>query len=236
MTLLEVCIDSAAGLDVAAANGADRVELCSALELGGLTPSPGLVTLAAETGIAARAMIRPRAGDFIFDGDEIAQMLAEIGFVRKSGIEGVVLGASRSDGSLDVETLSILAGASTGLKKTLHRAFDLVPDIEEAFEQAIALGFDTILTSGRAHSALEGLADLTRLHDLAAGRVAIMPGAGIHAGNVRTLLDVRPFAAVHGSCSEPVRPDSEVAAKLGFASNNRRTTSPKSVAELKEVL
>lgn len=236
MTLLEVCIDSAEGLRVAAANGADRVELCSALELGGLTPSPGLVALAAETGIAARAMIRPRAGDFVFDTNEIAHMLAEIGFVRKSGIEGVVLGASKPDGTLDVETLSVLAEASTGFKKTLHRAFDLVPDIEEALEQAIALGFDTILTSGRAHSAVEGLADLTRLHDLAAGRIAIMPGAGIHAGNVRTLLDARPFAAVHGSCSEPVRPDSEVAAKLGFGSNNRRTTSAKSVTDLKSAL
>ncbi|KQN74976.1 copper homeostasis protein CutC [Devosia sp. Leaf64] len=236
MTILEVCIDSAEGLCVARTNGADRVELCSVLELGGLTPSIGLVTLAARAGISARAMIRPRAGDFVFDSNELAQMLAEIDAIRETGIEGVVLGASHADGRLDIETLTQLSERSKGLKKTLHRAFDLVPDLDEAIEQAITLGFDTILTSGRAHTALEGIQDLARAHQVAAGRIAIMPGAGISAANVRSLLKNAPFAAIHGSCSAPAKADNELAAKLGFTSLNRRTTSAKSVADLKTAL
>lgn len=236
MTLLEVCVDNLAGLQVAKDNGADRVELCSALELGGLTPSPGLVSLASKAGIAVRAMIRPRAGDFVFNVSELAQMRAEIASMRHLGMTGVVLGASRADGRLDVEILSRLVEDSRGLEMTLHRAFDLVPDMAEAIEIAVDLGFDTILTSGRAASAIEGLDDLQKAQALAAGRIAIMPGAGIHAGNVGHLLHAAPFAAIHGSCSKPGEPDNALAAALGFTSTGRRKTSSESVAALKAAL
>jgi copper homeostasis protein len=149
MTLLEICVDTAAGLRTASASGADRIELCSALELGGLTPTSGLLALAAEMGVSARVMIRPRAGDFVFTTDDLDMMRADIAAARAHGLEGVVLGANRPDGALDLDMLGTLVEASQGLRKTLHRAFDLVPDIAEAVEQAVALGFDTILTSGR---------------------------------------------------------------------------------------
>ena len=236
MTLLEVCVDTSAGLRLASANGADRIELCSALELGGLTPSPGLMALAADMGVSARAMIRPRAGDFVFSADDIEMMRADIAAVRSYGLEGVVLGANRPDGRLDTDMLKALVAESTGLKKTLHRAFDLVPDLAEAVEAAIALGFDTILTSGRAKSAPLGLDDLIEANAIAAGRITIMAGAGIDAANVGALLAATPLGAIHGSCSETPEPDSAVAAALGFVSTGRRQTSAARVSALRAAI
>lgn len=236
MTLLEICVDTAAGLRTASANGADRIELCSALELGGLTPTAGLIALAAQMGISARVMIRPRAGDFVFTADDLDMMRADIAAARLAGLEGVVLGANRADGALDLDMLTALVAASAGLKKTLHRAFDLVPDIAEAVEQAVALGFDTILTSGRAPSALAGLDDLVLAQKVAAGRITIMAGAGIDAGNVEKILAAAPLGAIHGSCSGPTPGDSAPAARLGFVSPGRRQTDAGRVQALRAAL
>ena len=233
MTLLEICVDTAAGLRAAHAGGADRIELCAALELGGTTPTAGLMALAAEMGVTARVMIRPRAGDFVFTSDDLDMMRADIRAVRALGLEGVVLGANRPDGSLDLDMLRALVAESQGLKKTLHRAFDLVPDITKAVEQAVALGFDTILTSGRAASALAGLDDLVLAQRVAAGRITIMAGAGINAGNVGTILAAAPLGAIHGSCSAPIEGDSAPAKRLGFVSPGRRQTDGTSVTALK---
>lgn len=236
MTLLEVCVDDAAGLAAAIAGGADRVELCSVLELGGLTPMPGLMALAASAPVPVRAMIRPRGGDFVFEKGDLAAMLADIAAARAAGLTGVVLGASLPDGRLDIPMLEHLVAAAGGLEKTLHRAVDLVPDLEEAVDQAVALGFDTILTSGRAVSALQGLADLGAMHRHAAGRLTIMAGAGISAATAPQILRHVPLGAVHGSCSEPVAPASASAQALGFVSPDRRRTSPEKVAALKAAL
>ena len=236
MTLLEICVDTVAGLRTAHAAGADRIELCAALELGGTTPTAGLMALAAEMGATARVMIRPRAGDFVFTSDDVDMMRADIAAARNLGLEGVVLGANRPDGSLDIETLQTLVAESHGLKKTLHRAFDLVPDIAEAVEQAVALGFDTILTSGRATSAPAGLDDIVLAQKVAAGRITIMAGAGISASNVATILAAAPLGAIHGSCSGPAEPDSAVAVSLGFVSPGRRQTDGARVAALKTAI
>lgn len=236
MTLLEVCVDTAAGLRTAVASGADRIELCSALELGGLTPTAGLVALAAGMNISARVMIRPRAGDFVFTADDLDMMRADIAAVHAAGVEGVVLGANRPDGTLDLDMLGSLVEASAGLRKTLHRAFDLVPDIAEAVEQAVALGFDTILTSGRAASALAGLDDLALAHEVAAGRITIMAGAGIDASNVGRILTAAPIGAIHGSCSGPIPGDSAPAMRLGFVSPGRRQTDADRVRTLRAAL
>ena len=236
MTLLEICVDTAAGLRTASASGADRIELCSALELGGLTPTSGLLALAAEMGVCARVMIRPRAGDFVFTADDLDMMRADIAAARAHGLEGVVLGANRPDGSLDLDMLGALVEASHGLKKTLHRAFDLVPDIADAVEQAVVLGFDTILTSGRAPSALAGLDDLVQAQTVAAGRITIMAGAGIDATNVGTILAAAPLGAIHGSCSGPIAGDSAAATRLGFVSPGRRVTDANRVRALKRAI
>ena len=236
MTLLEVCVDDATGLAAAVTGGADRIELCSALELGGLTPSAGLIAQAARSPVPVRAMVRPRPGDFVFDADLVETMRGEIVAIRQAGLAGVVLGASLPDGRLDMATLRMLVDVAGDLPKTLHRAFDLVPDLAEAIEQAIELGFDTVLTSGRAVNALAGIDDIIEAHGLAAGRIAIMAGAGLDAANVHTILDRVTLPAVHGSCSAPAAPASSPATRLGFASAGRRATSSGKVAALKAAL
>lgn len=236
MMLLEVCVDDAAGLAAAIVGGADRIELCSALELGGLTPTPGLVALAARTPVAVRAMVRPRPGDFVFGAGDIQAMLGDIAAIRAAGLSGVVLGASLPDGRLDVETLRILMEATVGLGTTLHRAIDLVPDMAEAVEQAVALGFDTILTSGGAASAVEGVENIALAHQVAAGRLTVMAGTGINAVTAQQLLGRVKLDALHGSCSEPAPAASHAAARLGFESLARRSTSAVKVAALKAVM
>lgn len=236
MTLLEICVDDADGLATAIAGGADRVELCSVLELGGLTPQPGLMALAVRAPVPVRAMIRPRGGDFVFGPADVEAMLGDIAAARAAGLAGVVLGASRPDGALDTETLARLVDAAGAMEKTLHRAFDLVPDLPQAIEQAVALGFDTILTAGRARTAPQGIADIALAHRLAAGRLTVMAGSGVNAGTVADMLRIVPLAAVHGACGEPAPADSAPAARLGFVSPTRRKTSRAQVAALRAVL
>lgn len=149
---LEVCVADPQSLAAAIEGGAERIELCSALELGGLTPLPGLMALAAASGVETFALVRPRSGDFVFDSRDLDAMLRDIAAVRQSGLAGVVLGANHPDGTLDHATLARLLDEAEGLGTTLHRAIDLVPDFAEATETAIALGFDRILTSGGAQA------------------------------------------------------------------------------------
>lgn len=236
MTLLEVCVDDAAGLQAAIAGGADRVELCSVLELGGLTPSAGLMQLAGATNVPVRAMIRPRAGDFVFDESDVQTMLGDIAAAQQAGLEGVVLGASLADGRLDLPVLERLVTAANGMKLTLHRAIDLVPDMGEAVEQAVALGFDTILTSGAAPTALEGIATLELAHRVANGRLTIMAGSGVNADTAPTILAQVGLGAVHGSCSDDAPPASAPALRLGFSSPGRRRTEEPRVVALKATL
>jgi copper homeostasis protein len=233
--LLEVCVADAESLDAAIAGGADRIELCAALEVGGLTPSPGLMRHAARAPIPVYAMIRPRSGDFVFDAREAESMLADIAAVRAAGLAGVVLGASLPDGRLDAGVLGRLATASEGLGRTLHRAFDLVPDLGEAVEAAVGLGFERILTSGRAATAAEGVADLARTHKLAAGRIVIMPGAGVRPQAVPDLARALPLAEVHAS-GAVAHPQQERAVRFGFTAAERRVTTSDAVRALRNAL
>ncbi|MBD8065657.1 copper homeostasis protein CutC [Devosia sp. PTR5] len=234
--LLEICVDDADGLGAAIDGGADRIELCAALELGGLTPSPGLVSLAGAAGVPSRAMIRHRPGDFVFSPLEADAMLGDIDMALESGLGGVVLGASLEDGRLDRRLLERLCGRAGGLGRTLHRAFDLVPDFRDAVEMAVDLGFDTILTSGGMPTCLEGLDNLTRVVDYAAGRITIMPGSGLAPQIIGVLRRTLPLSAVHGSASVLADPSSPAAERLGFSSQTRRRTSARNVAALRAAL
>lgn len=231
--IVEICVDDGEGLHAAIEGGADRIELCSVLELGGLTPSPGLIKLAAASHVPVRAMIRPRPGDFVFSETEVETMLAEIVAVREAGLEGVVLGASLPNGRLDGTTLGRLRDAAGDMGATLHRAIDLVPDLEDAVETAIDLGFDTILTSGRAFTASDGVEDIALAHRVADGRITIMAGSGVNATTALALLTRVPLKALHGSCAEPAPPASPPALRLGFSSPGRRRTSASMVRALK---
>ncbi len=234
--LLEVCVGDPESLEAAIAGGADRIELCSALELGGLTPTPGLLALAAEAPVPVYAMVRPRGGDFVFSGPERAAMLADIAAIRRAGLAGVVLGASEADGTLDADMLGELTAASAGLGTTLHRAFDLVPDIAEGVDLAVALGFERILTSGRAPRAPDGLADLARAHAAAAGRIVVMAGSGLSPDNVGALLAEVALGEVHGTCSCAAPPPSPGAARLGFEGGAARRTSADEVRRMRRAL
>lgn len=234
--LLEVCVADAESLAAAIQGGADRIELCSALELGGLTPSPGLMRLAAKAPIPAYAMVRPRSGDFIFSSSDVDLMLADIDAIRSFGLAGVVVGASRNDGTLDAELMRLLLDRAQGLGSTLHRAFDLVPDFENAIETAVGLGFERILTSGGAATALAGLSALRHIHDAARGRITIMPGAGLTPDNVGALLEAIPFAEIHSSCSASQPTASTQATRMGFAQPTHKRTDRTIVAAFKRAL
>lgn len=232
--MLEVAVDDAVGLAAAVAGGAGRVELCSALEVGGLTPSAGLMRLAARAGVPVLAMIRPRSGGFCYTADELAVMATDIAAARQTGLAGVVLGALTPDLRLDLPAMQGLMLRAAGLDVTLHRAFDMVADWRAAVDQAVDLGITRILTSGGAASAPAGAARLAEIFTYAAGRITILPGAGISADTVAALRHL-PLSEVHASCSGPIPPD-PAALAFGFASATAKRTDPARVAALKAAL
>lgn len=232
--ILEVCVDSAEGLAQAVAGGADRIELCAALALGGLTPPAGLIGLAGRCGVPVVAMIRPRAGDFVWSEVEVGMMEAEIATMRAAGLHGVVLGASLPDGRLDVPLLRRLVTASQGLELVLHRCIDLAPDLGAALEEAVALGFHRILTSGGETTAEAGAARIAALLRQAAGRITVMPGSGVNPGNAAMLKGLG-ISEIHASCSVST-PVLGRAVEMGFAPPLRRQTDANAVRALRKAL
>ncbi|MFN4154502.1 MAG: copper homeostasis protein CutC [Paracoccaceae bacterium] len=232
--LVEVCVDTAEGLAEAVRGGAGRIELCSALDLGGLTPSVGMMRRAAGVGVPIYAMIRPRPGHFVWSPDEIALMETDIEAAFAAGMQGVVLGASRPDGQLDTDVLGLLIARAERMGLTLNRCFDLVPDFSDALEQAIELGFHRVLTSGGARTAAEGAERLASLMAQAAGRVIVMPGSGVSA---ETLAPFRglPLREVHASCSSAVIGSGPVV-DFGFASRVGRRTDGARLRDLRAAL
>lgn len=236
--LLEVCVDTPAGLAAAIAGGADRIELCAALALQGLTPAPGLMALAASAPIPIYPMIRPRNGDFCYDAGDLDAMRRDIDAVRAYGLAGVVIGANLEDGQLDLAALEVLVEHSRGLGMSLHRSFDLVPDQSVALEAAIALGFERVLTSGGALTAQAGAERIAALVEQADGRIGILAGAGVKPSNVAELIKRTGVREVHGSFSGPV-PGAAPASKLGemgFVPPELRDTDEAAVAEAVRIL
>lgn len=197
---LEVCIDTIESLHSAIAGGATRIELCSSLALGGLTPSYGLMRCAAQqSSIPVYAMIRPRQGDFLYSDDELAIMFADIKAAHQAGLQGVVLGLLTADGEVDqsrCRPLTDLAHA-LDLGVTFHRAFDQCCDASRALECIIELGCERVLTSGLAASAPQGCAVIAQLVAQSAGRIAIMAGAGVNAANVAQLVRSTGVTELH---------------------------------------
>ncbi|MEQ8166279.1 MAG: copper homeostasis protein CutC [Alphaproteobacteria bacterium] len=232
---LEICVDDATGLAAAIEGGADRIELCSALAIGGLTPTPGLMALAAKAPIPVYAMIRPRSGDFVFSDDDVATMQTDIDAARAAGLSGVVLGATKADDTLDTAILKRLTARATGLRLTLHRAFDLAPDFPAAIDTAIDLGFERILTSGGAPRAIDGLDALRTIIAHAAGRIAIMPGSGVTADNAKTFLALG-VTDLHASASRAIAIPTGRAADLGYVAPGMKCTDADLVAALKRAM
>ena len=182
----------------------------------------------------AYPMIRPRSGDFVFTGPEVAVMKADIRAARAAGLTGVVLGASCRDGRLDMAVLSDLMAEAQGLDLTLHRAVDLCPDAPEAVEQAAALGFKRILSSGGANTAPQGADRLLHMFTVAAGRLIIMPGSGVSPQTLPALAHL-PLTEVHASCAASLVSGGQPLA-FGFQSANEKRTDRTKVAALKAAL
>ena len=198
--MLEVCVDSMDGAIAALNGGAGRIELCSSLSVGGLTPSAGLMGLAATLQIPCYAMIRPRCGLFHYTPEEVEIMVSDIGVARGVGLAGVVLGAQSFSGSLDEEILRRLVLEAGPLGKTLHRVIDVVPDPLRALDQAIDLGFERVLTSGAKPLAPEGQNLIRQMVIQAKQRLSVMPGCGLTPENVKVVMDATGATEAHASC------------------------------------
>lgn len=234
--LLEVCVDSPEGLRAAIDGGADRVELCSALALGGLTPTTTMMASAGAEDMPAVVMIRPRAGDFVWTPEEVDHMQGEIDDALELGMQGIVIGANRADGRLDAKVLkALLKDIDPSVEKVLHRCIDLTPDPVEAVETAISLGFDRILTSGGAVRAMDGIGKIKGMIDRARGRIQIMPGSGLTPDNVGHLLTLMSVDQIHASCAISI-PQHPKAVALGFTPEVRRETDADTVLAMREAL
>jgi len=236
---LEVCVDTLEGAWIAAENGADRIELCVALSEGGLTPSFGAMTASSKLPVPVYAMIRPRRGDFAYSDLEKTVMLRDIEACEKAGLAGMVIGAVDDQYALDREFLAA-ALESTSLPATLHRAIDTVRNYEQAVEDAIALGFERILTSGKADKAELGMDRLASAVRIASGRISIMAGSGVNAANATRILKHTGVAELHASCSKPkddAPSPSTAETRLGFvAASGTRDTDATLVQSLRHVM
>lgn len=236
MPTLEICVDDSAGLAAAVAGGADRLELCAALELGGLTPSAALIAQAVHSGCPTHVMIRPRAGGFVLAEGEADLMVEDIRLALAQGAAGVVVGALRPDGRLDRHALARFRDAAQGGAIVLHRAIDCVPDPVSAVAEAAALGYDKILSSGGARSAIEGLATLAAMVAEAGDRIAIIAGSGVTPANVARILAETGVREVHGSASRTGPEPDAASARLGFATGPRRETDSAIVAQMRAAI
>ena len=187
--LLEIAANSLGSALAAQAGGADRIELCENLGDGGTTPSYGTIAVARERlRIPLYVLIRPRAGDFLYDEGEREVMLRDIETCARLGCDGVVIGALDADGDVDAATCRELVAAAGTLGVTFHRAFDAARDPLRALEAVVALGCERVLTSGGQADALTGAADIAALVDQAGSRLRVMAGAGVSAENLRELV------------------------------------------------
>ena len=198
--ILECCVDSVESAINAESGGASRIELCSNLIIGGTTPDLALVReIRRHTDIRIHALIRPRFGDFCYSKHEMEIMKTQIHMLKEAGVEGVVIGVLDEDGNLNQTGMKELIAEADGLSITLHRAFDMCRDPYQAMEEAIALGVDTILTSGQKQSAWDGRELLADLVEKADGRVDIMAGAGINAATIEKLVPITKGTSYHMS-------------------------------------
>jgi len=201
---MEVCVDSVESAFNAARGGASRLEVCSALSEGGLTPSPGLLTVISDNvTIPCFAMIRPRPGDFIYSEMELLAMEKDIGMMIEAGAKGLVFGCLNSKGDVDVKQVTRLVSVAkhkqSTISLTFHRAIDMTRDLQEAANVVVQLGFDRILTSGGHSKALDGMENIAALVKDLGDRVIVMPGGGISEDNLEEIQTKTKCVEFHAS-------------------------------------
>jgi copper homeostasis protein len=203
----EVCVDAVAGARAAATGGADRIELCAALETGGLTPSIGLQEAVADAcELPRHVLIRPRQGDFCWDVDEIDQMVRDIRAAVAAGAAAPVIGALTSRGEVDIDATARLRDAADGSPVTFNRAFDRVGDQRTALDVLRQLGIRRVLTSGGTRTALEGATRLAELVRRAGDDITILAGAGITPVSAAEVVRTAGVREIHFSARRPWTP------------------------------
>ena len=201
---LECCCTDAGEAVEAQAGGAARIELCEDRPCGGVTPSrKNIEEVLSNVVIPVNVLIRPRGGDFVYDDEETEAMIRSIGMCKELGVNGVVIGALREDGSVDMHVMGRLMKAAEGLHVTFHRAFDECSDPLRALEDIISLGCERLLTAGHAASVNDGGETLRILNDKAAGRVVIMAGSGVRPANIAGLEKLAGIPEFHSSSHGP---------------------------------
>jgi copper homeostasis protein len=203
--LIEICVDTLDGAKNAARGGASRIELCSSLSEGGVTPSLGLVELAlSSVRIPIHVMVRPRAGDFVYSREEFSSMERDIEHFKRAGVHGVVLGLLTRGREVDTDRTRQLVQRARPMSVTFHRAFDDSADLERSLEKVIASGAHMLLTSGGEVSLGLGAKQVARLVQLAGDRIEIMGGAGVTIETAAALWQATHTAAIHASLRRAV--------------------------------
>lgn len=221
MRKIEICCSSLQEVLEAEKAGAYRVELCSAIALGGITPSYGVIRSVVEAvkTIKVNVLIRVREGGFCYNEEEIEAMCRDIEFCREAGVDGVVIGALTSDGDIDMAACRKLMAAAQGMSVTFHRAFDVCSDGEKALEDIISLGCNRLLTSGMEQSAEQGAVNIAKIVEQAAGRIIIMPGAGIRPNNIAMIEKTTAATEFHSTAAANIPDQAFATPKLSFAAD-----------------
>jgi copper homeostasis protein len=195
---LEICAHTITSALVAQEGGADRIELCAAIEVGGITPSPSTLLEARRLlKIEICVLVRPRSGDFCYSDVEFEVLKKDILFCKQNGMDGVVVGVLKPNQELDIERMTELVKLARPMQIACHRAFDQTPDGMKAMEQLISMGYDRILTSGQKNSVEEGKMYLKQLVEAATGRISIMPGNGVTVQNTAEILKTTGAKTIH---------------------------------------
>jgi copper homeostasis protein len=201
-TLLEICAQSYVSAMIAQEAKADRIELCAALEVGGLTPSSSLIlAVRRDLTLPMCVLIRPRAGDFFYSEAEFDIIKNDVIWCRDNGIDGVVVGCLDEKNELDALKMKQLARLAYPMEVVCHKAFDQTPNLSESLEKLISWGYDRVLTSGGAKNVVEGTAALSRLVQQAEGRIEILAGGSVRSGNVVELVQATGVTQVHSSAN-----------------------------------
>ena len=185
---VEICVEGLLSAFEAMSGKADRIELCENLAVGGVTPSAGAIQIAQRANIPVHVLIRPRGGDFCFEGSEIETMRRDIEMAKSLGTSGVVVGVLDAEERVDRDRNARLIEAARPMSVTFHKAFDVARDPFEALDDLIELGVDRVLTSGQAPTAMAGLDTIVELTRRAAGRIAVMAGGSITLDQIRPII------------------------------------------------
>jgi copper homeostasis protein len=200
--LLEICAQSYVSAMIAKAAKADRIELCAALEVGGLTPSQALIlAVRRDLTLPICVLVRPRAGDFFYSDEEFDIIKNDVIWCRNNGVDGVVVGCLNEKNELDALKMKALARLAYPMEVVCHKAFDRTPDCFASLEKLISWGYDRVLTSGGAKNVVEGTSVLQQLVKQAAGRIEILAGGSVRAENVVELVQKTGVQQVHSSAN-----------------------------------